>query len=213
MKIGEKIKQLRQSHNMTQPASSDIFDQILQVFNVTSEQVLKDLNARHIKQDLMQITALQQAIGAQQTMLLENRQRFLILAGVCFTFGIALMAIGFLNAFTTTYYTYESKGIVLPGESKEVFKNWSKGVREVSKSLDKRTDMYNRRNEVLETHNDYRGDLYFVEVEGGSRTFRLEKQKTVYFNHWNNAAKIIGIVLFSLCFFLLYVERRAAKIS
>lgn len=235
MKIGEKIKQLRQSHNMTQPAlsealgieqsylskiennkaipSSDIFDQILLLFNVTSEQVLKDLNARHIKQDLMQITALQQAIGAQQTMLLANRQRFLILAGACFTFGIALMAIGFLNAFTTTYYTYQSMGIVLPGESKEVFKNWSKGVREVSKSLDKRTEMYNRRNEVLETHNDYRGDLYFVEVEGGSRTFRLEKQKTVYFNHWNNAAKIIGIVLFSLCFYLLYVERRAAKIS
>lgn len=233
MKIGEKIKQLRQSRNMTQPAladaleieqsylsklengkatpSSDIFEQILKVFDVTAEDFLRDLSTRHIKQDLHQITALQQAVGHQQSLRIANRQRLLVIAGCCFSLGVALMSLGFINAFSTTYYTYESEGVVRPGESKEVFNNWSQGIKP-DNLFNKKVEMYQRKNEVIETHKEFKGDIYFIDVEGGSRTFRLENRKVIYFTHWNNTAKVLGIVLFSLCFFLLYVERRSAKI-
>ncbi len=243
MKFGDKLKQLRNERGYTQPQlaelagieqsylsklenersvpSGDIFTKLLEVLEISLADFMENLDPKSERQ-LKQIPEVAQHFQAHQLQIISNRKRWLINCSILFVLGFGTVFAGFQKVFFQEYvYNYASEGIVLAGESKEIFSNWDKSIpRPLTSSREdmrksnairetERLKMYQRKDEAYQISYDYKGRQFNVPVEGGSRTFHMVKD--VETPRWQNKFLMLIGVLFAVAGIMgLIIERKAS---
>ena len=228
MKLGERLRQIRQARGLTQPEladaigieqsylsklendkyvpSADIFGRILEVFEFDVDEFVDDLD-HPSRAQLRQIPIVANYYEQQKQLIIGNRRRWLFICSTLLAFGAGLLYAGSVRLFVPAeVYHYQSWGIVLDGEQKEVFLNARSDPfsQESAELLQKRT------NKDFLTTRSYRGSIFNIPTEGGSRTYRLERVERV--GSWvNKAVASLGVILavFGLTGFVY--ERKLAR--
>lgn len=236
MLIGEKIRQLRQASEMTQPAlasalgieqsylsklengkslpSAELFEQLLRVFKVTKSELLTDLHPLHIERDLSQIPAIKDTLQASRLRNKKLKTHLLLMAGCCFVLGMGVLATYFTKLYHTVNYQYISYGIVLPGESKDIFRNWQQQyLSRIGPEFKTATaEMHRRKDEMYVSTSEYRGEVYSEALpDNRSRTYYREGQRDIPNRLIEALALAIAVMLLAASIYLLYVERRLAR--
>ena len=140
-----------------------------------------------------------------------------ILGSVTFiALGTSLIYAGLFHLFfANTIFAYQSEGVVLEGESKEVFR--ARGLLLSPAATDEEIAEYieginARYDERFLLHNNYRGQSYNVPVEGGSRTYNLKISRKV--DPWQNKLVVfLGIFLTTFGVMGLLVEQKLSRVD
>ena len=235
MKFGEKIKQLRNDKNLTQPQlaesmgieqsylsklendksmpSNDVLNRILDVFEIDLGDLVGGLD-QGTRNQLRHIPDVADHFNRQKQLLIGNRQRWLLTSALLFSIGIALVYAGNAHLFfSDMMYQYKSGGVVLEGESKEIFRD---AEHFISRSADHETamkflDSINARvDEVYLQESRFRGIVFNIKVDGGSRTYYLETDTEI--DPWKSKLVVfagIFMAMFGLIGFFL--ERKLSR--
>lgn len=216
MNVGEKLRQLRQEKNLTQPElaetlgieqsylsklengkslpSGDVLKRILDAFGLSLEQLIEELDeaTRH---QLRHLPEVADHFSRQKQQLIGNRKRWLLMSVLLCALGGALIYAGTVQLFMDDMvYDYTSEGIVLPGESKEIFHQ---------------ERLPDRRDEDYLSSRQYRGSMLNVPVEGGTRTYFLWREKET--DPWQNKAiAMLGVFFAVLGLAGIGLERKLA---
>ena len=167
MKFGEKIKQMRQQRELTQPElseligieqsylsklendksvpSGDILHQVLEVFEVSLEDFVASLSQAYVKRHLKAIPEIADLLASQQINTAKSQKRWVLASACSCVFGLTALLSGHFNLFFPNIaYQYESKGVVLDGEPLDIFSMWERHYREL------RSDVFDgkRRREI-----------------------------------------------------------------
>lgn len=220
MNVGEKLRQLRQERNLTQPElsdalgieqsylskletgkslpSGDVLNRILSVFDTDLESFVMDLDEGSRNQ-LQHIPLVADHFTRRKYAVIGNRKRWLMASTLLVALGSALIYAGAVQFIADDKaYNYESSGVVLSGESKEVFFTAEGDA------------MRARLNEDYVTTRDYRGMAYNVPVEGGSRTYYLVHEEET--DPWQNkAVAVFGVFMLVLGLAGIGLERKLAQ--
>lgn len=227
MTLGEKLRQLRQDKDLTQPQladaigieqsyvsklengkyvpSAEIFDRILGFFVLSVGEFVDGLD-HGSRQRLRQIPVVSDYYQRQQRLIFGSRRLWLIACSALFAVGAGLIYAGTVKLLVPgTVYEYQSKGIVLEGEPKDVFTRMQRVFTQDSyKFHEERTDVT-----LLRTRT-YRGSVFNAPVDGGSRTYHLIGQAQV--DSWvNKAIGSLGVMLAALGFAGFALERKLAR--
>ena len=251
MRFGEHLKQQRQARDLTQPElaeligieqsylsklenekslpSAEILESILEALKVSLPQFLKGMEPQWIRKELSNIPAVNQFLESTKRASERKRASWVLLSALGCIFGITLLVSGhFAFVFPTTSYQYESPGIILNGESKDIFQNWrnafhaelsaltfpsnaeEKEVTIKQRRAQKELEMIQRLDEVYLTSYEYQGEIYNVNVSGGSRTYRLLEHREVV-RVENQLMMFLGTLLLTLGAFGFIVDWRLQK--
>ena len=144
MKFGERLKQLRQSKDWSQPAlaqaigieqsylsklengksepSPDMLNRILAAFDIDIETLLQGMDEAEIHNHLRTIPHVTGHLQAQKEVMRRKRNRWVITSGLLCVLGITtiVMGIGFIRN-PLVIYDYGSEEIVPNGEADETF--------------------------------------------------------------------------------------------
>ena len=235
MNIGEKIRQLRNEKNFTQPElaeamgieqsylsklendkslpSNDVLNRILDVFDLEVGDLVDDLD-QGARNQLRQIPDVANHFNRQKQLLIGNRRRWLLVSALLLSFGIALVYAGNVHLFfSDIIYQYKSHGVVLDGESKEIFANPD---RFISRGADNAAaieflDSINARiDEVYVQDSEFRGKVYNLEVDGGSRTYYFDGETEV--DPWQSKLIVFaGMVMAIFGLIGLVLERKLSR--
>lgn len=227
MTLGEYIRDKRASMQLSQPQlaeqigieqsylsklendkslpSNEVFRRLLTALNVPLPAFIAAFSAR----ELQQLTAI---ADVELYLKQQNNQRqrhagWLVLSlSFVFALGAACFYAGFQAlCFPERFYQYESRGVVLPGESAFVFTDWDQyfpmpngSDEQIRQSMQKRAEkeqqMYQRFAQLTEQSFEHRGDYYIRTVEGGSRTFEYKTMGAVS-RTGNTVLQLLGLFL------------------
>ncbi len=232
MKFGEKIRQLRQYKDLTQPElaeamgieqsylsklendkslpSNDVLNRILDVFELGVGDLIDDLD-QGARNQLRQLPDVAAYVNRQRQLLIGNRQRWLLTSSLMLSLGIALIYAGFVHMFfADNVYQYQSHGVVLEGEPKEIFRHPQAFVPEAAER-DERLEFFDsikaRTDEAFMLEREFHGHVFNVNVEGGSRTYYLESEVEV--DPWQNKLVVfIGVLMSALGLIGIVLERK-----
>jgi len=233
MNLGEKLRQLRHDQNLTQPEladamgieqsyvsklendkyvpSSDVFGRILDVFKLEVGDLVDDLD-QGVRNQLRQIPDVERHFNEQKQLVIGNRRRWLLISTVLVAVGAALIYGGSTYVFASKFdYQYVSYGVVLEGESREIFRRF-RPVQDpfrVQRSEDP-NGVSSRLDEQYSHTRAYMGTAYNVPVDGGSRTFYLEAENEI--DPWQNKAfAFIGVLFFVLGAIGLILDKKLSR--
>lgn len=233
MNFGEKLRRLRTEKNLTQPElaeatsieqsylsklengkslpSNDVLNKILDVFGLEVGDLVDDLD-QGSRNQLRHVPDIAAYINQEKQRLIGNRQRWLLISALLLSSGAALIYGGTVSLFFANFvYEYTSYGVIQPGESKEVFVDFSVSVRRADdngRNAAARIDAINaRRDEEYLQSPTFRGNTFNVPVSGGSRTYHLERE--VEIDPWQNKAiAFVGMFLMMLGLVGIVLERK-----
>lgn len=215
--VGEKLRQLRQERNLTQPEladalgieqsylskletgkslpSGEVLNRILEVFGLSLEGFIADFD-EGTRRQLRHIPLVADHFTRQKHLLIDNRKRWLLLSTLLLALGSTLVYGGSVHFFVDDMaYYYRSNGIVRAGESKLAFEE---------EYLAERLD------EDFLTLNEYRGAVFNIPVDGGSRTYTLMQENGV--DPWQNkAVAMLGVFMLVLGLAGFGLERKLAQ--
>tara|TARA_R110000782_G_scaffold204101_1_gene292613 strand:- start:1639 stop:2358 length:720 start_codon:yes stop_codon:yes gene_type:complete len=227
MTLGEKLRDIRAQRGLTQPElaersgveqsyisklennlsipSSDKLHQILNALDTSVEDIVADIE-EFAEDSLTHVSEISTSLRDHKRNLARTARRIVIQVSFTIALGAGLILAGATSTlYDTTYYQYRSLGIVLVGESKEIFENPADTIpstasdREIQALKDQITE---RISQDYLTVQEYRGRVFNIPVEGGSRTYFLRDKTTV--SRWQNqAAMWIGVTLFVFGIFLI----------
>ncbi len=235
MNFGDKLKQLRNDKGLTQPdlaaamgieqsylsklengkslPSNDVLNRILDVFGLDIGDLVDDLD-QGARNQLRQIPDVASHFNQQKLELIGNRRRWLLLSSLLLAFGVAFIYAGYMHVFfSDTVYQYQSDGLVLDGEPKELFRNPrrflpngsdTKAANQFLNSIKARTD------EDYVMHSDFRGNVYNVKVSGGSRTYFLAGRTKI--DPWQSKIiAILGVIMAVFGLIGIFLERKLSR--
>lgn len=232
MTLGNRIKQLRQASNMSQPEfaekagieqsylsklendksvpSNDIFNNLLQAFDISVGTFLNGQDWANDTSRLRQIPDVDQWFKAQSNVQLEKQRRYLYRCSGLIVLAITLFYVGYSKQlFDEQYHQYISSGVILPDESKHIFQNWNELIDHSQRGAirQKAIEMQKRFDEVIVTHDVDTGAYYEVDVEGGRRFFTKYKEVKAprKVNVW---LQVIGVFLFAAGVMGFVIERK-----
>ena len=222
MNLGEKLRLLRQQRNLTQPElaeamgieqsylsklenaksvpSGDVFSRVLDVFQLSVGDLVDDLDLG-VRSQLRSIPEVAGYFEEQRRLMIGSRRFWLMTSSILLAVGAALIYAGQVELFVgNMVFTYDSEGIVREGESKEVF-------------LDRERDdpsLEGRWNEDYLVTRGFRGDVFSIPVDGGSRTYHLSDRELN--DPWQNKAMAaFGVLLVVLGVTGLVLERKLSR--
>ncbi|MCW8925098.1 MAG: helix-turn-helix domain-containing protein [Xanthomonadales bacterium] len=234
MNFGDKLRQLRGEKGLTQPElaeaigieqsylsklengkslpSNDIFNRILDEFDLEIADLVGDLS-QGARNKLRQVPDVAAYFNQQRQQIIGNRKRWLLASAFCVSLGLALVYAGYVNLFLpNVVYQYTSYGVIHEGESKELFRNpggslpRAFSIEEKDQFLDSITA---RRNEDYVQQKSFKGYLYNVPVEGGSRTYHLTGQTEI--TPWQSKLIVfVGILMAMMGLIGIILERKLA---
>lgn len=237
MTLGDKLRQLRNERELTQPAlaealgieqsylsklendrslpSNGVFARILEVFELDLGALLQDLEPA-ARNRMRQIPDVAEYYRHRQQQVIGNQKRWLILSALLLASGLGLIYAGQSHLFfPNVIYQYKSHGIVLQGEPKEIFLRPHLTIPDASDHAARvaTTDAIKKRtNEVFLTSGQFRGQVFNVPVEGGSRTYYLTEETEV--DPWQSKLVVFFGVIFSvLGLFGVFLERKLSRAS
>ena len=230
MDFGDKLRQLRQDLNLTQPEladamgieqsylsklengkyipSSDVFGRMLEVFELQVGDIVDDLDTA-ARSKLRQIPEVAQYFKAQNQQIIGNRRRWLLASAVLVAVGAGFIYGGTMNLFgSDTTYDYKSHGIVHEGESREFFRILD--LSYAGEPSEERLAAEARRDEDYLTTSRFRGTIFNVPVDGGSRTYYLYASRQVD-PVANKLMAFLGIVMVAFGATGLLVEKKLSR--
>lgn len=235
MTLGDKLRQLRNERQLTQPAlaealgieqsylsklendkslpSNGVFARILEVFELELGTLLQDLEPG-ARNRLRQIPDVAEYYRHQQQQVIGNQKRWLIMSALLLATGLALIYAGQAHLFfPNVIFQYKSHGIVLEGEPKEVFVRPHLTVPDSSDHtvrIAKTDEIKQRTDEVFMVSGQFRGQVFNVPVEGGSRTYYLTEETEV--DPWQSKLVVfIGVIFSVLGLFGVFLERKLSR--
>lgn len=239
MNIGEKIKKLRTDRNLTQPQlaeaigieqsylsklendksvpSADIFQAILRALAVDTREFLQDIDERILQGSLRQIPEVASHLQTKNIHKAHSIKKWLYSASITCVLGLTLLVTGYKGLiFSDDQYFYFSEGVVLPGESKDIFGNWGLQFQLLSEEAaqlrnTKAREMFQRKDEDFLVLHEYRGDKFNVPVSSGSRTYSLANT-TQMVRPENRILMLAGVLLVFAGAFGFVVEARVRKL-
>ena len=123
--------------------------------------------------------------------------------------GAALIYAGQVQLFVPgSVYTYTSLGVVRDGESKEIFEQKYNIYRQ---PVDRAPDIQARMDEVYVTTRSYRGDVFSLPVDGGSRTFFMTDGREGLEPWQNKAVAALGVLLLMLGVTGIVLEKKLSR--
>ncbi len=221
MNFGEKLRDLRNEKKWTQPELADAIgieqsylsklenersmpsdntlSRILEVFEIGIGELLIELDQR-TKNQLRQLPQVADFLTREKGMMIQNRRRWLMISVALVSIGVALIYAGRVHLFfPNTVYQYRSQGIVLDGEPKEIFEKsrfyLPDSVLQDRSEAQKYLDAIKARmNEHYVLSSEYRGTIYNLPVEGGSRTYYFDGERQI--DPWQSKFLVfIGVLL------------------
>ncbi|MBA6234454.1 MULTISPECIES: helix-turn-helix domain-containing protein [unclassified Colwellia] len=238
MKLGDKIKQLRNDAELTQPELAEkaqieqsylsklenekgtpsfaVIEKIANAFDLTGMALIESLDISYVQEQLTHIPEIA-VQAAEKSRLEEEKIKKWYLQGVLLiVFGIALYFIGTRGIFISkNLYEYSSAGFIEVGEPLERYKTSLIGIiNENDEELDLRIKENRKRlNEVQLKESFYRGDS-FVESYGEKRRyFELTKEKfySSIYPKSNDVIALLGIMSFISGWFLMFFIYRFTR--
>jgi hypothetical protein len=133
---------------------------------------------------------------------------------VMLSFGIALVYAGNFHLFYSAMtYLYKSHGIVFDGESKEIFRRPNQLIpksadrEEVNRFLD---SIMARVDELYLQGSEFRGIMFNVEADGGSRTYYLENKTEM--DPWQSQLVVfVGVVMLISGSTGIFLEKKLSR--
>jgi len=219
MKLSDKIKQLRNNANLTQPElaqaagieqsylsklendkgspSFEVISKISAALNTDAMVLIESLDNDYIKENLAHIPeiaakATEMRIGKQQ----KEKRRY-ILAAAMIVFGIGFVILGARGAlFSESLYEYYSFGVLNKGEPLAQFTRGQLTIiGETSEGREQR--LINNKQRIDEKHlliSDYKGEQFVENIPQGRRIYRLEN-RTESNHHYNDFVVVFGMIL------------------
>ncbi len=221
MNFGEKLRDLRNEKKWTQPELADAIgieqsylsklenersmpsdntlSRILEAFEIEIGELLNELDQR-TKNQLRQLPQVADFLTREKSMLIQNRRRWLMVSVGLISIGVALIYAGRVDLFFPDHvYQYRSQGVVLEGEPKEIFEksgfflpgSVGQDRSEAQKYLDA---IKARVNEHYVLSSEYKGNIYNLQVMGGSRTYYYDGERRI--DPWESKFLVfIGVLL------------------
>jgi transcriptional regulator with XRE-family HTH domain len=144
MNVGERIRQLRNERNLTQPQlaeaigieqsylsklendksvpSADIFQAILKGFAMDAATFLRGIDERIVHRELRQIPEVANHINSGVAQRIHDIRIWLFASAASCVIGLSLTAGGYRGlVFSNQQYSYFSPGVILPGEPSNIF--------------------------------------------------------------------------------------------
>lgn len=236
MRFGDYIRALRRKLQWTQPdaaqkigieqsylsklesgksfPSEDVFTSIKAVYNIDVD----DLNAKLFPGEIDQLREISEVRTAilKSTRNDQKRVQFWLISGiVCLMIGGAFLGLSQLaQDGTLSKFQYRSEGVILEGESFDVFEIVGDGPfsgRPDSETLRTRQqNMIARLDEQFKAIDDYRGVTFLETVSNGTRVWRFYGNKTETIRsplRWMIAPALMLIFGAFGCFFASYRSR------
>ena len=228
MDFGDKLKTLRHQRGWTQPEaaeqvgieqsylsklengkslpSPDMFDRILETFELDEAELMSGLSTKSCAQlkTIPRVAGQLASIKASQQ---RVHRAWLLGALLLMGLGAFFVAGSYYQLFgENRIYEYRSDGIVLPGESVDVFRNWQQATRDDAEFEVLRKQMYERLDEDLLMDSDYRGNQFNVTVDGGSRTY-YQTDTIPHVSVLNRVTAALGVAFLVMGLVSLYLSR------
>jgi len=238
MKLGEKIRKLRNDAELTQPElaekaqieqsylsklenekgtpSFEVIEKIANAFDLTGMALIESLDINYIQEQLTHIPEIA-VQAAEKSRLKEEKIKKWYLQGVLLiVFGIALYFIGSRGIFISkNLYEYSSAGFIEAGEPLERYKTSLIGIiNENDEEFEIRIKENRKRlNEVQLKESVYRGDSFVEHYGEKRRYFELSKEKfySEVYPKSNDVITLLGIMSFISGWFLMFFIYRFTR--
>lgn len=203
--IGIEQSYLSKLENDKSLPSNEVFRRLLAALNVPLADFIAAFSIQE-QQQLSAIADIEFYLKQQNNKLQHHSARLVLSLSFIFALGAACFYAGVQAlCFSERVYQYESLGVVLPGESAFVFKDWDQHFpirtdsgedmrQSMKKRAEKAQQMYQRLAQLTEQSFEHRGEYYIRTVEGGSRTFEYKGANWVS-RTGNTILQLLGLFL------------------
>jgi len=212
MTLGQKIKQLRTDKEMSQPElaqligieqsylsklendkafpSDDMFNQILNAFDIEFEGFINQFEPDYIKHNLSKLSAVKSNLKQYQTQSMKYMLRWIWVASLLIIVGATALISGqqkwLFSPELTRTYNYESLGIIKNDEPLGIFTAHKKQMND---DILARLDF--NKIELQESSGEY----FVKNVEGGKRFYALSRKQNHHVDRGtNNWLRILGLL-------------------
>ncbi|KGJ99545.1 helix-turn-helix domain-containing protein [Pseudoalteromonas sp. ND6B] len=234
--LGQQLKQLRNNKKLSQPEfaqqvgieqsylsklendksipSNEIFRALLIALDLSIDEFMKPLTYSHDKTRLMQIPDLELWFKSKAVKSSVAQRKIIYLAMFLISFGCALFYAGHKNyLFNERFYEYKSLGVIKNDEPLNIYTHWSNYIIDSNreKREEKTREMLARRVPSFKLMDEYIGESFVEEVEGGKRLYNVDELSRTIPHAGNSWFEFLGILaaVFGLAFALL--EPRLTK--
>jgi len=219
MKLGEKIKQLRNDAGLTQPElaekanieqsylsklenekgspSFEVITKIAEAFNIDSMDLLDSLDANYLHENLIHLPEVALKLEKRRELLRAKFKRGYITAALLIVLGVAFFIIGNSNTiFPHSIYQYKSMGLIHKGEVNRHY--YPHPIRELGETRDNAiarvAKNIPRINEELVLTRTYKGENYVEGYGEKRRYFELIDQREIE-SPWKDIFMILGVIM------------------
>lgn len=220
MTLGEKLKQLRNDKQLSQPElaekigieqsylsklendksipSNDIFRRLLKALDINVLNFISQFDAHYVRTVLCQITDVESHYHEEQSKKQSVSRKLLIVSSVLIVIATTLFYTGITSIlFPETIYSYESKGIIFDGEPVDLYEGGlHRSTPDSSEFRKKKDELERRYNPHRLNTSENRGNAFTIAVVGGRRTYEIKADIDVE-RIGNAILQILGILLFS----------------
>mgnify|MGYP001069881139 FL=1 len=229
MTLGQRIKNLRHSLEMSQPdlaeamgveqsyisklendksfPSDDMFTALLGALNTDVKKFLEGFDESTIKGALSKLTAVNDTLTVHKQGMRKFMLRWVLVSAALIVLGVTCYLAAdnrwFMEYGGGEQFRYESKGVVFAGEPLHLFDQNEKGEDEIMRRLEHQVERHFTRN----------GDYYVKEVAGGYRLFKLTGSKIKWVVHpMESWFYVLGVLLFCSGVVGLLIEPKIRRI-
>jgi len=231
MTLGQKIKQLRTDKEMSQPElsqligieqsylsklendkafpSDDMFNQILNAFDIEFDNFINQFEPDYIKQNLAKLSAVKNSLKQYQTQSMKYMLRWIWVSSLLIILGATALISGqqkwIYDPETTRTYSYESLGIIKNDEALRIFQV---SKRQMTDDILVRVDF-----DRIELQ-DSSGEYFVKNVEGGKRYYYLSRKQSFDSNESiNNWLRICGLLAVLAGVIGLLIEHKVRQVK
>lgn len=201
MKLGEKVKQLRQQAGLTQPElaekagieqsylsklendkaapSFEVISKVAQALETDAMSIIESLDNGYLQEHLGHLPEIAVNVASKQREQLERMRKGYIAGAFAIVIGIALVILGNSHGvFSEMVYQYKSMGVIKPGEVNRHFSTFFiNEYNETDEQKSKRIQANKSRlDEQIVNATRYRGEGFIVYYGKDRRYFRLIDQ-------------------------------------
>jgi len=243
MNFGDRIKQLRTQKNLTQPQlaqaigieqsylsklendksvpGADIFQSILRAFNMDVASFLEGVDDNIVHRELRQVPEVANHLNSQVALRVHNVKKWLFGSAIAGVLGLTLFAAGYKQLlFSDWQYTYQSQGVVSPGEPSDVFGMFElwlgtkvrDGEIDAAEASKRRAEILARKRVDFLTVREHRGQAFIEQVPGGSRVYEF-RNGSYQVRTGNRYLMLVGILLAFASLFGFIVEMRLRQLK
>jgi transcriptional regulator with XRE-family HTH domain len=242
MNFGEKLKQIRTDKNLTQPQfaeaigieqsylsklendksqpSADMFSTIVKALQLSPRDLLADIDRTILQSSLRHIPEVSQFLNGEVQRRVHDTRKYIWSAAAACLLGFAMMlAANDGIFFVNNLYKYKSQGVILDGESDQIFEQFPKiqdlkmaaRIITMEESMRSQAEFQANRGKVqtIEVWGNH-GGVFFEPAGDGRRKFELVDVTYVHSSQ-NTIMQYLGALLMFSGLLLVVVEWRMRK--